>query len=152
MATPDFDYKSDYIDWSIKEDYDVTDRQFSCSMTGLPKKPGEVVYQGQMIEEEGHFTISQYSAEQLARLIGWVDPDEYDRERQEQFDSTDAELEFLRKENSQLRQRISDLTNVLTDDNYQIASYDDESRQIAALQEEVETLQQLLDAVSEGVG
>jgi hypothetical protein len=76
MATPDFEYRPDYIDWAIQPDFTVEDQQFACSMTGLPKKDGEVVYQGAVIEGEGHFTITQYSAEQLARLIGWVDPDE----------------------------------------------------------------------------
>jgi hypothetical protein len=101
MATPQEDYRPDPTRWSIQPDYTVADRAFYCSMTGLPKKRDEVVYQGAIIDFEGFFTIGQYSAEQLARLIGWVDPDEYD-------DHSD-EVEALRLENATLVEQVESL-------------------------------------------
>lgn len=114
MATPDYEYVSDYIDWSIQPDYTVEDQQFACSMTGLPKKPGEVVYRGNMIEEEGYFTISQYSAEQLARLIGWVDPGE-EALAAAVVDDLRAQVEQLQRQNRAYETAIRELVQSSTE-------------------------------------
>lgn len=65
-----------HIDWTLVPDFDSQSQLPFCSMTGFPKRPGEPgVWRGSMIEFEGFFTISQMSAEQLAKAIGWVSPE-----------------------------------------------------------------------------
>jgi len=79
MAEIDFDHTSTEVEWSIQPAYTGQDQGFVCSMTGFAQRKGEVVYRGSFIDEfVGFFTIGQDSAEQLARLIGWVDPDTID--------------------------------------------------------------------------
>ena len=78
MATPDYSHIPTEVEWSLIPDYTPIDNEgtHTCAMTGFKKRPGEVVYRGQQVDEWfGHFTIGQDSAEQLARLIGWIDPD-----------------------------------------------------------------------------
>ncbi len=77
MATPDMDHKSTEIEWSIMPSYRIADNdgRMVCAMTGFAQRKGEVIYEGSFIDEFiGYFAIGQDSAEQLARLIGWVDP------------------------------------------------------------------------------
>jgi hypothetical protein len=78
MATPDLDHNSSEVEWSIQADYEHIDNegQMHCAMTGFPRRKDEFVYRGAFIDEfVGFFTIGQDAAEQLARLIGWIDPD-----------------------------------------------------------------------------
>ncbi len=79
MATPDFDYRSSEVEWSILQQYEHADNdgRMVCGMTGFDRRPDEVIYRGNHIDDFiGYFSIGQDSAEQLARLIGWVDPDD----------------------------------------------------------------------------
>ena len=79
MATPDFTHESSEIDWSIQPNYGPQDNygQRTCAMSGFSKRDGEVVYRGPWVDDfMGFFTISQMMAEQLARLVGYIDPDE----------------------------------------------------------------------------
>lgn len=110
MAAPDYDFRPDMIDWSIQPDYTVEDRDFFCSMTGLPKGRDEVVYRGSMIDFEGFFSISQYSAEQLAKLIGWIDPDTLVSTPEEELLIENVRL---REEADDLRARIEEILAVV---------------------------------------
>jgi len=113
MATPDFDFDSGEVDWSIQREYTPQDNdsQMHCGMTGFSKRPGEVVYRGQWVDEfYGFFTIGQDSAEQLAKLAGFIDPDS--------LVSTPDELlvvenQKLQAENDKLQTQIDELRSVL---------------------------------------
>ena len=79
MATPDFTHESSEIDWSIQPNYGPQDNygQRTCAMSGFDRRGDEVVYRGPWIDDfHGYFTISQMMAEQLARLVGYIDPDD----------------------------------------------------------------------------
>ena len=81
MATPDINRVPNEAEWSIQPDYVIPDNdgRMVCGVTGQPKRRGEFVYRGAFIDEfVGFFTIGQDSAEQLAKLIGYVDPDVID--------------------------------------------------------------------------
>jgi len=78
MATPNYEYSPTEVEWSIQPNYTPADNEGThrCAMSGFNKRPGEVVYRGQHVDEwYGFFTIGQDAAEQLARLVGWIDPD-----------------------------------------------------------------------------
>ena len=101
MATPDFDHQSSEIDWSIQKDYVIKDNDGTmiCAMTGFPRRVGEIVYQGAFIDEFiGFFTIGQDSAVQLAKLVGFVDPDK--------FEGLELEVSSLGEEIDALREVI----------------------------------------------
>ena len=114
MATPDFDFESGEVDWSIQQNYTPVDNdgQMHCGMTGFAKRRDEVVYRGQYIDHfYGFFTIGQDSAEQLAKLVGFIDPDT--------LVSTPDELlvvenQQLQAENDRLQTQIDELRSVLT--------------------------------------
>lgn len=79
MATPNFDHESTEVEWSIQPRYVPSDNygEHVCAMTGFSPRPAEVVYRGPHIDDfMGFFTIGQDAAEQLARLVGFVDPDD----------------------------------------------------------------------------
>lgn len=81
MATPDMEHRSSEVEWSIRPAYERVDNDSTmvCAMTGFAKRDGEVVYRGPFVDEfYGFLAIGQDSAEQLARLIGYVDPDTID--------------------------------------------------------------------------
>ncbi len=81
MATPDMDHRSNEVEWSIQPAYEIADNdgRMICGMTGFPKRKDEVIYRGAHIDDFiGFFSIGQDSAEQLARLVGYVDPDTID--------------------------------------------------------------------------
>jgi len=82
VATPDFDHTPNEVDWTIQPNYVIPDNdgRMVCAMTGFAQRKGEVVYRGSYIDEFiGFYAIGQDSAEQLARLIGFVDPDSIDK-------------------------------------------------------------------------
>lgn len=91
------------IDWVLVPDFDSQSQLPHCSMTGFPKRKGEPgVWRGAMIEFEGFFTISQMSAEQLAKAMGWVSPEAVDAQVQaqvedkERIEELEAQLEAAR--------------------------------------------------------
>ena len=106
MATPDTEHQSTEVEWSIQpayryEDNDSTHR---CALTGFPQRKGEVVYRGPHIDEfYGFMTIGQDAAEQLARLIGWIDPD----------DLVMTPDELLEQELLSLREQVAELESQL---------------------------------------
>ena len=108
MATPDFEHRADEVSWGIQPDYAYADNdsQFRCAMTGFPKRKDEIVYRGSHVDDfYGFFAIGQDSAEQLASLIGWVDPDDYDDPDAEVI----AENESLREENEKLQAKLDSI-------------------------------------------
>ncbi len=98
MSTP-----VSHIDWILVPDFDSQSQLPHCSMTGFPKRKGEPgVWRGALIEFEGFFTISQMSAEQLAKAMGWVSPDQVDElvasqvEDKSRIEELEAQLEAAR--------------------------------------------------------
>ncbi|MEE9125348.1 MAG: hypothetical protein V3U14_12795 [candidate division NC10 bacterium] len=68
-----------YNEWSRINNFDLGSARMECYVSGLPKRDGEdFIIRGPHIDMEGFFDISLYAAEQLAKLIGWVPPDEAD--------------------------------------------------------------------------
>jgi hypothetical protein len=114
MATPDYEHQSTEVEWSIQPNYVPSDNynEHVCAMTGFSKRPAEVVYRGPHIDDfMGFFTIGQDAAEQLARLIGFVDPDEILMTPSEELI---VENESLRGEISGLNDTIDRLRDVLS--------------------------------------
>ena len=106
MATPNFDHDSNEVEWSIQKDYSYTDNDSThrCALTGFPKRKNEVVYRGPHIDDFfGYMTIGQDAAEQLARLIGWIDPD----------DLVMTPDELLEQELLSLREQVAELESQL---------------------------------------
>ena len=106
MATPNFDHDSNEVEWSIQKDYSYTDNDSThrCALTGFPKRKNEVVYRGPHIDDFfGYMTIGQDAAEQLARLIGWIDPD----------DLVMTPDEMLEQELLSLRDQVAELESQL---------------------------------------
>ena len=106
MATPNFDHVSNEVEWSIQKAYTHTDNDSThrCALTGFPQRKGEVVYRGPHIDDfYGYMTIGQDAAEQLARLIGWIDPD----------DLVMTPDEMLEQELTNLRGRVAELESQL---------------------------------------
>lgn len=92
-----------HIDWVLVDDFDSQSQLPHCSMTGFPKRKGEPgVWRGALIEFEGFFTISQMSAEQLAKAMGWVSPEavnaqvESQVEDKQRIEELEAQLEAAR--------------------------------------------------------
>lgn len=115
MATPDFDHRSNEVEWKIQKDYTYqeNDSTFRCALTGRPKRPGEVVYVGAYIDEFiGYHAIGQDAAEQLARLIGWIDPDTLVMTPDEELELRVAELEA---ENAKLQETLERMRATLVD-------------------------------------
>ncbi len=100
MATPDMDHKSTEIEWSIMPSYRIADNdgRMVCAMTGFAQRKGEVIYEGSFIDEFiGYFAIGQDSAEQLARLIGWVDPGTIDDTVAQAAEAVQAVMELQKQ-------------------------------------------------------
>ena len=79
MATPDMTHQSSEVEWAIDSTYRPMDNysNHTCAMTGFSQRKGEVIYRGPWIDDfMGFFAIGHDAAEQLARLVGFIDPDE----------------------------------------------------------------------------
>lgn len=99
MATPDMEHRSTEVEWSIRPDYERVDNEGKhvCAMTGFSKRDGEIVYRGPFVDEfYGFFAIGQDSAEQLARLAGFVDPETIDSTVQQAAESLEQIVELNR--------------------------------------------------------
>jgi hypothetical protein len=121
MATPDFEHQSNEVEWSILKTYEYADNSgtMRCRMTGFPQRKGEVVYRGAHIDDfEGFFTIGQDAAEQLARLVGYVDPDTIDTTVQQAADALERieELERHIAEQDQVIEAYGVLLGPLDDE------------------------------------
>lgn len=110
MSTPDFTHESSEIEWSIQPAYGPQDNygQRTCAMSGFSKRNGEVVYRGPWIDDfHGYFAIGQDMAEQLARLVGYIDPDDLvmtpDEYLQEENMRLAEQVELLQEKLDQLR-------------------------------------------------
>lgn len=113
MATPDFSHTPNEVEWSLDSAYRPSDNygQHTCAMTGFSKRDGEVIYRGPHIDDfMGHFAIGQDAAEQLARLAGFIDPDDLVSTPDEDLL---AEVVFLREENERLEAKLSELRSVV---------------------------------------
>lgn len=62
--------------------YDLTTREGEDSVTGITR-PADRIFRGPMIEHEGYFDVSEYTAEQLAMAIGWAPPSQVEHLAQE---------------------------------------------------------------------
>jgi|TARA_R110000744_G_scaffold264398_5_gene378678 hypothetical protein len=62
--------------WIEISDFNNLSREYYCSTTGQPRKQGESVFRGSMIDLEGFYDICFDSAKQLAELIGYVTPED----------------------------------------------------------------------------
>ena len=62
--------------WSTIPDWQQDSRTMFCSTSGQPKRKGEPVYRGSLIDMEGFYDVCQDSALQLGRLAGLVAPEE----------------------------------------------------------------------------
>ena len=65
--------------WIEISDFNNLSREYYCSTTGQPRKQGESVFRGSMIDLEGFYDICFASAKQLAEEVGYVPPEEADR-------------------------------------------------------------------------
>ena len=65
--------------WTAIRDFDGLSRTSYCSTTGQPRRQGEPVFRGAMIDLEGFYDICLDSAKQLAVEAGYVAPEEADR-------------------------------------------------------------------------
>ena len=65
--------------WTAIRDFDGQSREMYCSTTGQPRRQGEPVFRGAMIDLEGFYDICVDSAKQLAEEVGYVPPEEADR-------------------------------------------------------------------------
>ena len=107
MATPDFDRRPNEAEWTILPQYlpDDNEGRMVCALTGFSKRPDEVVYRGPHIDDfYGFFAIGQHAAENLASLIGWVDPDTIDSTVQQAADNMERieELERIIAEKDEI--------------------------------------------------
>lgn len=66
------------------------DRSFHCSTSGQVARPGEPIYRGQMIDQEGFYSICRDSALQLGKLVGLIDSDVSDAAVARQVELEDA--------------------------------------------------------------
>ena len=64
--------------WTAIRDFDGQSREMYCSTTGQPRRRGEPVFRGAMIDLEGFYDICVDSAKQLAEEVGYVPPEEAD--------------------------------------------------------------------------
>jgi hypothetical protein len=67
--------------WTIVENYDLTSRMPSCSLTNTGLRPNDIgVFRPSLpigyIDQEGSFDVSQLAIEEGARLLGWVPKEE----------------------------------------------------------------------------
>lgn len=109
MATPQDRPAPSEVQWAPDTDYRPNDNYGTgvCAMWGYPKRDGELIYRGPFVDEfMGNFAIGQDAAEDLAALIGWVDPDGV-------FDSYEAEVKRLKAENESLHELIAHMKSVL---------------------------------------
>lgn len=124
MATPDMNHRSTEVEWSVQPDYTHADNDstFRCALTGFPKRTGEVIYRGPHIDDfYGFFAIGQDAAEQLARLIGWVDPDTIDSTVQQAV---------------QLADEVDELKDILAEREEQIRAYEETIRHLVRSEDE----------------
>jgi len=113
MAAPDFSHQSSEVEWSIDQAYRPNDNygHMRCAMTGFDRRKDEVIYRGPHIDDFlGYFAIGQDAAEQLARLIGWIDPDTLVSTPDEDLL---AENVFLKEENARLDAKLEELRAVV---------------------------------------
>ena len=106
MATPDTDHQSNEVEWALDNAYRPMDNYGAhvCAMTGFDQRKGELIYRGPHIDDfMGYFAIGQDAAEQLARLIGWIDPD----------DLVSTPDELLLSENLRLAEQVELLEETL---------------------------------------
>ena len=66
--------------WLIIPDFNLESRSTgTCSVTNLPKRPGDVgvfrpYFDTAYIDEEGYYDITQVAIEEAASMLGWVPP------------------------------------------------------------------------------
>ena len=113
MASPDMSHRSSEVEWSIDSTYRPSDNYGShtCAMTGFPQRKGEVVYRGPHVDDFlGFFAIGHDAAEQLARLVGFIDPDDLIMTPDEELL---IENEGLRAEVASLQDRLEQVLSAV---------------------------------------
>ena len=91
--------------WTEIEGFKANSRNACCSVTGQPDG-GKPVYRSVLIEYEGFFDISRWSAEQLAKLIGWMPKSEVAMQQartKNNLAAAEARVAELEAENEVLR-------------------------------------------------
>ena len=66
-------------EWTRIPDFDGSSREHRCSTSGQPKRPGEPVFRGALIDMEGFYDICLDSALQLGKIAGLVEANEADK-------------------------------------------------------------------------
>lgn len=86
--------------WTEISGYDLHTRDGADSVTGITR-PGDRIFRGPVIENEGYFDISEYTAEQLAIGLGWCPPS--------QVENLAGEIATLQES---LNQALNDVTEL----------------------------------------
>ena len=85
--------------WTEISGYDLHTRDGADSVTGITR-PGDRIFRGPVIENEGYFDISEYTAEQLALGLGWCPP---------------SQVEYLAQEVKILEEKLADALSAQAD-------------------------------------
>ena len=108
--------------WTTIDNYDHSSRNPFCSVTGLPKLPGEqFVFRLADIEFEGSFDIGEQVVRDMAAKLGMVPGDHQKAlldelaETEQAFSDAQSEIIELEQDKEELKLEIAKLTVLLHD-------------------------------------